>query len=105
MTAEEFVNVVKVDKDDTLATYFSDNEESLVGNLIKDIIKCGVAKEKVYQLISQVLNENCYKLLLALDGEASLGNTQITYKLYDEDDNELTGSGEIESTAFELFME
>lgn len=32
MTAEEFVNVVKVDKDDTLATYFSDNEESLCSN-------------------------------------------------------------------------
>lgn len=105
MTAEAFVKAVKEDKENTLAMYFSDDVETKVGNLIKDIIKCGASKEKVYELINQVLNENCYSLLLALDGEVSLGNTQIAYKLYDEDDNELTGSGEIESIAFELFME
>lgn len=105
MTAEEFVKVVKEDKDNTLASYFSDSEETMVGKLIKDIIKCGASKENVYELISQVMNESCYRLLLAIDGEASLGNTQNAYRLFDEYDNELTGSGEIESAAFELFME
>ena len=43
-------------------------------------------------------------MMLALDGEASLGGVQMMYKLFDEDGNELTGSGDIESEAFEQFM-
>lgn len=105
MTAEEFVKAVKADKEETLSIYFSDDEETMVGNLVNDIIRCGIPKEKIYELVNQILNENCYRLLLALDGEASLGNIQNAYRLFDEDNNELTGSGEIESAAFELFME
>lgn len=42
--------------------------------------------------------------MLALDGETSLGNIQMIYRLFDEDGNELTGSGDIESEAFKQFM-
>lgn len=43
--------------------------------------------------------------MLALDGEASLGGIQMMYKLFDEDGNELTGSGNIESGAFKQFID
>lgn len=36
--------------------------------------------------------------MFCLDGEASLGGIQMMYKLFDEDGNELTGSGNIEKT-------
>ena len=42
---------------------------------------------------------------IALDGEASLDGEQISYKLFDEEGNELTGSGDIEASAYEAFME
>ena len=40
-----------------------------------------------------------------LDGEASLGNTQITYKLYDEKGNLLNECGELEAAAYRYFVE
>ena len=46
-----------------------------------------------------------YTLLLGLDGEASLGNTQITYKLYDENGNLLNECGELEAAAYRYFVE
>lgn len=104
MTAEEFVRAVKEEKNDTVEMYFSDDAETQVGQMIRDLIKDGAPKEKLRDLVDAVLNEHCYSLLLAIDGEASLGNIQQQYKLYDEDNNELTGSGEIESEAFEQFM-
>lgn len=46
-----------------------------------------------------------HTLLLGLDGEASLGNTQITYKLYDENGNLLNECGELEAAAYRYFVE
>ena len=70
-----------------------------------ELIKSGASKDDIYQFLNTVLNEHCYSLLPALEGEASLAGKQIIYKLFDEDDNELTGSGEIDSEAFEKFMQ
>ena len=50
--------------------------------------------------MDNILSENYYSMMLALDGEASLGGVKMMYKLFDEDGNELTGSGDIESEAF-----
>lgn len=43
--------------------------------------------------------------MIALDEESSLGNVQMLYRLYDEEDNELTGTGEIERVAYGQFMQ
>ena len=51
-------------------------------------------------MISLILNETYYYLLLALDGEASLGGAQVCYKIYDEEQNLLNECGEIEAAAF-----
>lgn len=104
MTAEEFVKAVKAEKDASVELYFSEQHESFIGNLINDIIQNGATRDNLFELVEQVLNENCYSLLMALDGETSLGDTQISYKLFDEEENEITGSGEIESEAYEQFM-
>lgn len=50
-------------------------------------------------------NSTNHNLLLGLDGEASLGNTQITYKLYDENGNLLNECGELEAAAYRYFVE
>ena len=105
MTAEEFVKAVKLEKDASLELYFSENHETLIGSLINGIIENGATKDRLYELVNQVLNENCYSLLMALDGEASLGDAQMLYRLYDEEDNELTGNGVITSEAYEQFMQ
>ena len=51
-----------------------------------------------------MLKESYYTLLLGLDGGCSLGNKQVTYKLYDEEGNLLNECGEIEESAYSYFM-
>lgn len=83
---------------------FSAGSKTKAGQMIQELINMGVPKESLFQLVDNILNENYYSLMLALDGETSLGGIQMMYKLFDEDGNELTGSGDIESEAFEQFM-
>lgn len=104
MTAEEFVKAAKEEKQIIMSMYFSDDSETEVGQMVQKLINMGVSKEFLFQFVNNILNENYYTFMLALDGEASLGGIQMMYKLFDEDGNELTGSGNIESEAFEQFM-
>lgn len=47
------------------------------------------------------MNETFYTMLLGLDGETSLGDVQMQYKLFDESDNLIEG---IEEKAYDIFM-
>ncbi len=105
MTADHFVEIVKKEKDSILALYFSENSETQVGKMIRDMSDQGISKDSLFELLNSALNDHYYNLLLALDGEASLDGEQISYKLFDEEGNELTGSGDIEASAYEAFME
>ena len=105
MTAKEFVKAAKEEKQNTMSVYFSAGSKTKAGQMIQDLINMGVPKESLFQLVDNILNENYYSLMLALDGETSLGGVQMMYKLFDEEGNELTGSGDIESEAFKQFMD
>ena len=87
MTGEQFVKLCYEEKKNILAEYFNPNYSSVVGKKISAITEQGISKDDLYDLLNLVLKENYYTLLLGLDGEASLGNTQMTYKLYDENCN------------------
>ena len=102
MTAEEFVNNCYKEKQEMLKIYFDKEKETQVGNQIKNIVSKGsILNDEVKGLVNSVMNEVFYTILLGLDGETSLGDVQIQYKLYDEDDNLLEG---IESYAYDEFM-
>ncbi len=60
--------------------------------------------EEVVKAVKKKSNESYYNLLLALDGESSLGGIQMMYQLFDDEGNELTAFGDIEIEAFEQFM-
>ncbi|PRD46153.1 EF-Tu C-terminal domain-related protein [Sphingobacterium haloxyli] len=59
-------------------------------------------KERLRQILGGSLRDTLYTILLGLDGDASIGDNQTCYKLFDENDNELTG-GEIDVAAYEYF--
>ena len=105
MTGEQFVILCYEEKKTILAEYFYPNSSSVVGKKISTITEQGISKDDLYDLLNLVLKENYYTLLLGLDGEASLGNTQITYKLYDENGNLLNECGELEAAAYRYFVE
>ncbi len=102
MTAEEFVNNCYKEKQEMLKIYFDKEKETQVGNQIKNIVSKGsILNDEVKGLVNSVMNEVFYTILLGLDGETSLGDIQMQYKVYDENDNLLDG---IESYAYESFM-
>lgn len=102
MTAEEFVNNCYKEKQEMLKIYFNEEKETQVGNQIKSIVSKGIPNDEVKELVDSVMNEVFYTILLGLDGETSLGDVQMQYKVYDENDNLLDG---IESYAYDTFMD
>ena len=101
MTAEEFVNNCYKEKQEMLKIYFDAQKETQVGNQIRSIISKGISNDEIKKLLDSVMNEVFYTNLLGLDGETSLGDIQMQYKLYDENDNLLDGLG---SCAYDEFM-
>ena len=101
MNAEAFVNNCYKEKQEMLKIYFDEEKETQVGNQIKSIISKGIPNDEVKELVDSVMNEVFYTILLGLDGETSLGDVQMQYKVYDETDNLLDG---IESYAYDSFM-
>ena len=101
MIAEEFVKNCYKEKENMQKIYFDREKETYVGEQIKNIVSKGISYEEVKELIDSVMNETIYTILLGLDGETSLGDTQIQYKLFDENDNLIEG---IESSAYDTFM-
>ena len=104
MTGEEFVSLCYEEKESVLKEYFAQNACTDVGEKIRLLIEGGTSRDDLYELITSVVNEAYYSLLLALDGESSLGGTQMNYKIYDEENNLLNECGEIEEAAFKYFM-
>ena len=101
MNAEAFVNNCYKEKQEMLKIYFDEEKETQVGNQIKSIVSKGISNDEVKGLVDSVMNEVFYTILLGLDGETSLGDVQMQYKVYDENDNLLDG---IESYSYESFM-
>ena len=60
-------------------------------------------EEQLKEVIDTLLTDIFYSILLGLDGERSIGNTQQTYKIYDEEGNLISNCGELEASAYEYF--
>ncbi|MDQ4123659.1 MAG: hypothetical protein M3209_19645 [Acidobacteriota bacterium] len=104
MTAEEFVDLFAKLRDSLLKDYFVPNSQLEVAVNIASLNLTCEQNEIAYRIVKGVLTDALYTVLLGLDGEAAIGGTQISYKLYDEDGNELTGTGLIEAFAWEKFQ-
>jgi Elongation factor Tu C-terminal domain len=102
MTADEFVKAFYQERQSIIDTYFNADNESDVSELIQSLNLDDKGTERLRQILNDALRDTFYTILLGLDGEASIGDKQIMYKLFDEENNELTG-GEIEAFAYEYF--
>lgn len=105
MTGEEFVRLCFAEKESTLSEYCCAETESIVGAMVRELVRAGADQDMLHKLLDLVLTENWYRILLALDGSASLGGEQMTYEVRDEDGNILNECGELETAAWEVFME
>ena len=105
MTGKDFAKLCYEEKKSILNSYFANEAQSAVSLIINRLIASGASKEELYKLVDTVMTDSFYTLLLGLDGACSLGNEQVTYKLYDEDGNFLNPCGEIEENAYNYFIE
>lgn len=103
MTAKEFVENFKLEKNSLLLEFTNIDSQSDVQQLIQSMELNEEQSEILKQVLDSVLRDTFYTILLGLDGCASIGKNQELYEIKDEDGNLL--SGEIEGYAYEYFHE
>jgi hypothetical protein len=102
MTADVFVKGFYLERQFLIDRFFDPESQSEVSAIIKSLDLDDKQTERLRQVLSGALTDALYRVLLGLDGEASIGGIQTTYKLLDEENNELSG-GDIEAFAYDYF--
>jgi hypothetical protein len=102
MTADEFVKGFYLERQSLIDTYFNAESKTEIIALIQSLNLDEKGTERLQQILNSSMRDILYTILLGLDGEASIGDKQIMYKLFDEENNELTG-GQIEVSAYSYF--
>jgi hypothetical protein len=101
MTPEEFVKCCHKEKTAMLSRYFNTPATTAVGIAIGELNLSPSDLARLKSILDDVLTDTFMALLYAIDGCASLGGKQRTYRLLDEDGTELTG--ELQGLASEHF--
>ncbi|WP_198115160.1 hypothetical protein [Massilia rhizosphaerae] len=100
MTPAEFVTHWRIEKDELLDLFMGTGSEALVSQKISSM---GLSEQQTVVLrdvLNLVLTETFYTLLLGLDGVASIGGVQHSYRVLDEDGDLLCGDGRVETEAY-----
>ena len=107
MTSDEFAKNFYLEKLNILKSCFEEQPQypSTVNVKIKEMGLSNTQQEQLKDVIDTLLTDVFYSVLLGLDGESSIGNTQHTYKIHDEEGNLISHCGELEASAYEYFHE
>ncbi|UMQ42798.1 hypothetical protein MKS83_03685 [Chryseobacterium sp. Y16C] len=105
MTTKEFVKNFYQEKQNILNLCFDNQSEyrTLVSTKIEELNLNEIQAKKLKDIISNLLTDSFYTILLGLDGSVSIGNSQESFKIFDEDDNLISESGDLEGLAYEYF--
>ncbi|MEI6410468.1 MAG: hypothetical protein WCR52_13855, partial [Bacteroidota bacterium] len=107
MTAKEFVLNFYKERQRILESSFDigPNARSYVSTKIEDLNLDEQQTEKLKHIISALLTDTFYGILLGLDGSATIGDNQETFKITGEDGKIISECGDIEGEAYEIFSE
>lgn len=107
MTTEEFVKNFYQEKQNILNSSFDTQSEyrTIVSIKIEDLNLDKLQTEKLKEIISHLLTDSFYTILLGLDGSASIGDNQESFKIYDKEDNLISEGGDLEGLTYEYFHE
>lgn len=101
---KEFVKLFYLEKQH-LNNYYLDTgveKQTLASNLFKRLDLDEQQTPIFKELLDTILTDAFYTILLGLDGETSIGGVQQSYKIIDEEGNNLS-EGDIETYAYEYF--
>jgi hypothetical protein len=85
MSAKDFVESFKKEMDYSVELYTNGEAETRVSALIAEMKLDVQQQEKMKEVISALLNDTYYGLLMGLNGSSSIGDIQQTYTIHDED--------------------
>lgn len=102
MTPKQLARAVAAEKNAMLREYFAKRSQTSVAQRINELDLTPAHRRRLRRILDEAMTDLCYTLLLALDGEASLGGIQQSFTVTDEDGNILT-NGELEAAAYEVF--
>ena len=107
MTSDEFAKNFYIEKLNFLNSCFEEFPKypNAVNTAIKKMALSSTQQEQLKEVINTLLTDVFYSILLGLDGENCIGNTQQTYKIYDAEGNLISECGELEASAYEYFHE
>ena len=105
MTSDEFAKNFYLEKLNFLKSCFEEQPKypSAVNTKIKEMTLDGTQQEQLKEVIDTLLTDVFYSILLGLDGEHSIGDTQQTYKIYDKEGSLISDCGELEASVYEYF--
>ncbi|MGE8552568.1 MAG: hypothetical protein ACN6OB_01380 [Chryseobacterium jejuense] len=105
MTTEEFVKNFYLEKQDILHSAFENRSDykTLVSTKIEELNLNETQTEQLKDIISALLTDTFYTILLGLDGSASIGDSQESFKIYDEKEQLISEGGDLEGYAYEYF--
>ena len=107
MTSDEFAKNFYIEKLKFLESSFEQSPQypNAVNTRIKGMGLTEIQTDQLKEVMDRLLSDVFYSILLGLDGERSIGNTQQTYKIYDEEGNLISDCGELEASAYQYFHE
>lgn len=106
MKPEEFVKNFYLQKQNILNSAFDSNSEfkSYVATKIETLNLNENETQNLRNIISAILNDSYYSILLGLDGTANIGEAnQQVFKIFDEENNLISDCGDLEGPAYEYF--
>jgi len=106
MTTEEFAKNFYLEKKSLLKSSFDFEADRMtyVSTKIQELQLDNEQTEKLKHIISSLLTDTFYTVLLGLDGSTSIGNSnQEVFKIYDEQENLISDCGKLEAEAYEYF--
>ena len=107
MTSDVFAKNFYLEKLNFLKSCFEEQPKypSAINTKIKEMTLDSTQQEQLKEVIDTLLTDVFYSILLGLDGENSIGDTQQIYKIYDEESNLISDCGELEASVYEYFHE
>jgi hypothetical protein len=103
MNAREFVACWRREKESLFDLFTVSSGKTMVGQKIQSLNLSDKQQVIMKEIVDGILTDTFYTLLLGLDGEASIGGVQQTYKILDEMGNEISECGGIEAEAYDQF--
>ncbi|NML57448.1 hypothetical protein [Chryseobacterium cheonjiense] len=105
MNAQEFVKNFYLEKQNILNLAFDQKSKYKTVKSAKiEALNLSLEQtEKLKEITSDLLTDSFYTILLGLDGSGSIGESQESFKIYDEENNLISEDGDLESLAYEYF--